>query len=110
MKAYLLDEINKKDIEKIRDFLTENATRSSLNQVFWVEIPGDLLSPLQFQHKDCGPHVFAIELGDTWVKLEFFVRSLETLRCGCADYCTDVQREHIVHFADRMLAQLGVST
>ena len=110
MKAYFLDEITSEDLEQITQFLTDNASRSTMAQIFWVQFPEDLLSPLQFQHTACQPHVFAVELGSDWVKLEFLVRSLQTMKCDCAAYCTGQQRDYIINFADRMLEQLKVST
>ncbi|MBW2708722.1 MAG: hypothetical protein JRD04_05480 [Deltaproteobacteria bacterium] len=110
MKAYFLDEITSEDLEKITQFLKDNAARSTMEQVFWVQFPEDLLSPLQFRHTACQPHAFAVELGSDWIKLEFLVRSLQTMKCDCTAYCTDRQRDHIIDFADRMLEQLGVNT
>ncbi len=110
MRAYVLDEINKEDMTKIVQFLKENASRSAMEQVFWVALPEDLLSPFQYQHVGCKPHVFAVEVGDGWVKMEFFIRSLQTLKCDCAAYCTDSQRDHIIKFADGMLDQLDIGT
>ena len=110
MRAYVLDEISKENIVKIVHFLKENASRSTMEQVFWVELPEDLLSPSQFQHTGCRPHVFAVEVGAHWVKLEFFIRSLQTLKCDCAAYCTNSQRDHIIEFADGMLDQLNIRT
>lgn len=110
MKAYFLDEITSEHMNKITEFLKGNASRSTMEQVFWVKLPEDLLSPLQFQHTACQPHVFAVEVGADWVKLEFLVRSLETMKCDCAAYCTEPQRDYIINFADRMLDQLEVSS
>ncbi|EFK06742.1 conserved hypothetical protein [delta proteobacterium NaphS2] len=110
MRAYLLDEINRENIQKIVEFLKENTSRSTMEQIFWVKFPEDLLSPLQFRHTGCQPHFFAVEVGPDWIKLEFFVRSLETMKCDCAGYCTDAQRDHIIKFADGMLDKLSINT
>ena len=110
MRSYMIDEINSSDIEKINAFLNENAVSSSLDQLFWVKIPQDLLSEIQFQHKDCQPHAFAVELGDDWVKLEFLIRSMKNMQCTCPAYCTEQQQKFIIKFALGMLEQLGVST
>lgn len=110
MRSYMIDEINSSDIEKINAFLKENAISSSLDQLFWVKIPQDLLSEIQFQHNDCQPHAFAVELGDDWVKLEFLIRSMKNMQCTCPDYCTEQQQKFIINFALGMLEQLDVST
>ena len=108
MRSYLIDEIHSYDIEKIKDFLNENAVPSGLDQLFWVKIPQDVLSEIQFQHKDCQPHAFAVELGDDWIKLEFLIRSMKNMQCTCPGYCTEQQQTFIINFALGMLEQLDV--
>lgn len=110
MKAYLIDEISSSDMEKINGFLRENAITSNLDQISWIRIPDDLLSDTQFEHHICQPHVFAVELGLDWVKLEFFVRSLKNIRCTCPGHCTEPQRDYVIKFAHGMIEQLGIRT
>ena len=110
MKAYVLDEISAEDIVNIIRFLKENTAQSTMEQIFWVKFPEDLLSPLQFRHTACQPHAFAVEVGSDLVKMEFLVRSLETMKCDCTAYCTNTQRDYIINFADGMLDQLAIGT
>jgi len=110
MRAYLLDEISIADMKKIDDYLGQTATRSGLSQIYWIRMPDDLLSATQYQHTRCRPHVFAVELGRDWVKLEFFVRSLKNMRCTCPAYCTEGQRNYIINFANSMLEHLSIRT
>jgi len=84
----------------VKSFLMEN--------LFWIEIPEDLLSPIQCRHRDCGPHVFAVELGNSWVKAELFARSLSKMRCECQHYGTAQQIQHALRFIDGMLAALRI--
>jgi len=110
MRSYVIDEIRPMDIKKISDYLRENSASSNLDQVFWVEIPKDILSETQFEHSNCQPHAFAVELGHDWVKLEFLVRSLKNMQCTCPGYGTKQQRNFIINFAHSMVAQLGINT
>jgi len=110
MRSYLIDEIMSSDIEKINAFLKENTILSGLEHLFWVKIPQDLLSEIQFSHTDCQPHAFAVEVGEDWVKLEFFIRSMKNMQCTCPGYCTDQQQHFITNFAMGMLKQLDIST
>jgi hypothetical protein len=110
MRAYVIDEISPGDMRKVEGFLKENAISSGLGQIFWVKIPEDLLTATQFEHRGCQPHGFAVELGRDRVKLEFFVRSLTRMRCECPGYCTESQRNYVIHFAHRMIEQLGIRT
>ncbi len=110
MRAYLIDEISNTDMKKVYAFLRENAVKSSLTQIYWIKIPDDLLTSTQYEHKNCSPHVFAVELGKDWIKLEFYVRSLKNMRCTCPGYCTDGQRNFVINFAHSMIEQLGIKT
>ena len=97
-------------MEKITVYLKERSIRSRLNSIFWVEIPADLLSGTQYEHKSCRPYVFATELGDDCFKAEFFVRTLEGMGCDCQDYATPQQRAFILDFSNTMIDLLGVRT
>jgi hypothetical protein len=110
MRAYLIDEIRGQEMEQVKGFLKQHAIRSSLDQIFWVRIPDDLLNETQYLHPQCRPHVFAVELGPDWIKLELFVRTLKSMRCDCPAYCTSSQRDYIFRFADGLIEQLKIRT
>ncbi len=110
MRAYLIDEISVSDMEKIEAFLKENAITSNLEGLFWMKIPDDLLSPEQFQHRGCRPHVYSLELGPDWFKIELFIRSHEKMQCICPAYCTAQQRTFIINSVHGMLETLDIKT
>ena len=110
MRAYLIDEISRKDMEKIAEFLKKNAIPSSMDKVFWIQIPEQLLTKEQMAHKECMPYMCAVELGKDWIKVEFFVRSSKNIKCTCCRYCTDEQRNFIINYTNNMIEQLGVRT
>ncbi|RLB11444.1 MAG: hypothetical protein DRG27_01195 [Deltaproteobacteria bacterium] len=110
MRSYFIDEISKKDMQKIEEFLKNNAISSPIEGLFWIQIPEQLLTKEQAEHKECAPHICALELGRDWIKLELFVRSAKSLRCTCCGYCTEEQRDFIISYANRMIDQLGVRT
>jgi hypothetical protein len=110
MKTYLIDEISSPDMEKIKGFLTRNALKSGMDGIFWVKVPSDLLSERQHQHEACQPHVFAVELGRGFVKLELYIRSLVNLRCTCPALSTPDQRNFIFRYADGMIDRLHIRT
>ena len=110
MRSYLIDEISPSDMKKINDFLSQHAIRSELDKIFWAQLHEDLLNDIQFQHLDCRPHVFAIELGTDWIKLEFFIRNLKNMQCKCSDYCTSQQRNFIINFANKIIKDLDIRT
>jgi hypothetical protein len=110
MRQYVLDEIRRADIPRIREYLHEHALAAGLEGIWWVNLPEDLLSPEQFSHQDCRPYRFAVELGDDFVRFEFLIRSLQALRCACIDYATRMQRDFILAFADRLVEDLALRT
>ena len=110
MRQLLLDELRKADIPRLRDYLQAHALASSLEGVWWVDLPEDLLSPEQFAHSECRPFRFAVELGDDFLRLEFLIRSEKTMRCACIGYATRQQRDFILAFADRLVEDLSLKT
>jgi hypothetical protein len=110
MRQYVLDEISKSDIPRVREYLHEHAQASRLEGVWWVDLPEDLLGPEQFNHRDCRPFRFAVELGETLARFEFLIRSEQTMRCACIGYATRQQRDFILAFADRLVEELALRT
>lgn len=108
MRAYVIDEISSGDMEKIRAYLKEKTRPSGLGDLYWIPVPEDLLREIQAAHHECGPHVFALETGRGWIRLEFFVRASNNMRCECAAVTTGAQRDYLISFADRMLAHLQI--
>jgi hypothetical protein len=110
MKSYLIDEISSSDLDRIRDEMEKSAGRSGLEKLFWIEIPENVLSENQLFHKECGPHVLAVELGRDWIRYEFFVRALKDMKCSCNGYATTEQIHFAMEHADRLLERLGVKS
>jgi len=110
MRQFLVDEIPHRQMEAIEDYLKEKTVVSGLEKIFWLEIPEDLLSPLQLEHKDCGPHYLAVELGQDFLKFEFLVRSRKRLRCDCVQYVTPVQETFLLNFARTLIQTLGLNS
>jgi hypothetical protein len=110
MRQYQLDEIARNDIPRVREYLDEHAIAAGVEDIWWVDLQEDLLSPEQFSHPDCRPFRFAVEVGDNFVRFEFLIRSRETMRCACIGYATRVQRDFILAFADRLVEELALRT
>ena len=108
MRSYIIDEISLPDMERIEKFLKENSEGSGIEKVFWVKIPDDYLNDIQSRHRECQPHVFAIELGADWIKAEFLIRTLKDLRCQCNCYCDPKQRGFIIDSMEAMIEELDI--
>lgn len=110
MKSYYIDEISEKDMKTVGEYLKTEGFSSSLEKIFWIPLPDGLLSPQQSEHKQCQPHVFALELGKGWIKAEMFVRSLKNMRCTCPGYCEEGQRGYVIFFVENLIGRLGIGT
>ena len=110
MKYFLIDEIADSDLDKIVSFLKQEAMSSGLEKVFWIEVPGNRLSKEQSGQDKLKPYVFAIELGNDWIKGELFLRSLGDFKGEYQGYCTSDQRDFILEYIESMINELGIST
>jgi hypothetical protein len=110
MKQYVLDEIARPDLARIKQYLDEKAQPAGLEGIWWVELGKEQLSEAQLAHPDCQPHCLAVELGRDHLKFEFLIRSRRIMRCSCIGYATRPQRDWIMDFADRLVADLELKT
>ncbi len=108
MKQYVIDQLRQSDFAEIREFLGRNAESTGVEGIYWVNLPAALYSVIQTEHSKCNPFYFAVNL--TWndVAFELLIRSRQVIRCHCIAYATPQQREYIIHFADRMIEELGL--
>ena len=111
MRALLYDEIDDQDLDKLRTRLAEIATPSGLDDVFWLHLPDDLLTPDQAAHAEsCGPHQVALVIEEGCLKAELLVRGAGAMRCACFGYAGKAQRDFLLGFMDRLVEELGVRT
>lgn len=110
MRSYLIDEISHSHLEKVKVYLNEHALRSDLNEIFWVQLPEELLNDAQSKHRGCHPYVFAIELGRDWIKTECLIRSLNNMKCEAQAYCDPRQWAFITEFVNGMILELEILT
>ncbi len=108
MKQYVIDQLREDDYSKILDYLKKNAESAIFDDIFWMQLPEELYSPIQKEHTGCHPFVFAANLSMTQVDFELLIRTRRILRCNCIGYADRRQRDYILDFADRMLEQLQI--
>ncbi len=108
MKQYVIDQLRESDYHQIKEYLGTNADATSLEGIYWVNLPLGLYSAVQSEHSQCQPHYFAVNL--TWndVAFELLIRSRQVIRCNCIAHATEEQRDYIIRFADRMLDELRI--
>ncbi len=108
MRQFLVDEIPRKQMEEVEVYLKEKTVSSGMEEIFWLEIPEGLRSPIQVEHRICGPHYLAIETGDDFVKFEYLVRCRKRLRCDCVHYATPAQEAYLLTFAHTLIQALDL--
>lgn len=108
MKQYLLDGLRPADHQKIKAYLDEYLTSSPLGGVYWLELDKKYLSPLQKEHVDCHPQVFALTLEETHLSCEFLVRIKKNIKCDCMDYATKPQRNWLIDQVDAIFEKLDI--
>ncbi len=110
MRSLVFDELMRNDLERLAEHLGNICEPSRMEGVYWLHLPPDLLTPDQSEHAACGPHRVALVLEEDSLRLEFLVRAQNSLRCACTGYATPQQRQFLIAFMDRLVADLGLST
>lgn len=110
MRNYLLDEIYEEDVKKICDALTELEFKGPIEGIYYLPVPEDLLNDEQKEHMDeCGPFFMALEAMETSIKVELLVRARNKIRCSCVAYADARQRNHMLDYLDKFIADLEVT-
>ena len=110
MRQLLIDELSREDVSSVRRFLKENVIQSDLEDLFWVELSKDLLDPEQLHCESDHPFCFAIEVGDSWVKFEFLIRSRTNFKSAQMRYANRVQQNFILDYSARLIRDLALKT
>ena len=108
MKQYQIDGLRLEDYHKLREYLDQYLVSAPIGGIYWLEIDKDLLTPMQTAHEDCGPHVFALMLEESFLSCELLVRIKKNIRCDCMGYATREQREWLMDQVDALLEKLGI--
>lgn len=105
MRQLLIDEISYLERDNIESYLKRSLKQGPIEGVFWIEVPPDLLGPEQKGHDDCRPFYFSVILEEQTLRFEFLVRSVSNMHCTCIAWATTAQRQFVLDFADRLLAE-----
>ncbi|OGQ97584.1 MAG: hypothetical protein A2521_10400 [Deltaproteobacteria bacterium RIFOXYD12_FULL_57_12] len=105
MRQLLIDELTKEEQDAIDSYLRRALRPGPMEGLFWLPLPPDLLAEAQVGHDNCGPFCFAVTLEAGKLCFELLVRSQIALHCQCIAHATPVQREFVLRFADKLLAE-----
>lgn len=93
------------ECDNIDSYLKRSIKRGPMIGLYWLQLPDDLLSTTQLEHKEHGPFHLAVELTNNAVKFELLVRSQVNLHCSCIAYTTAIQRQFVLDFIDKMVTE-----
>ncbi len=110
MRSYMIEELSPEALQRAAKRFKDLEMDGVLEGVYWLAIPETLLTEEQQSHgPDCGPHCVAIEVDETWIKMELLVRCRQVMRCSCIAYCTPPQRAFVMDWLDDTLKSLDIS-
>lgn len=110
MKQYVIDELRPADFNKIKEFLDQTQELSEVDQLYWLRLDDEILTPVQAAHKDCYPFYVAVELAADRISLELLIRTQNRVRCGCMAYATEEQRNWLIGTLDSAFDRLNIKT
>ena len=105
MRQILIDDLSREERDNLESYLKRTLKSGLMEGMFWLPVPDDLLGEAQQGHEECGPFYFGVELGEDRVAFELLIRSESNLHCTCISYATGSQREFLLKFVDKMLAE-----
>lgn len=106
---FTVDKLKREEVKRLEEVLLKVTRPSPIGGLFWVEIPPEKLSPIQKEHQQsCGPHYFAVELGEDFISFEFLVRNFNRMRCDCIRPATPEQKLYLLEVAKRIFQMAGV--
>ena len=105
MRQYVIDELSPLERDNLESFLKRSLKSGPITGIYWLVLPEDLYAQAQQGHRECGPFYFAVDLSAERLSVELLVRSTTNLHCTCIAYATSAQRQFVLDFIDRMLAE-----
>ncbi len=108
MKQYVIDGFTLKDYSALKQYLDTCLEAATVSGIYWLELAPDVLTPVQAQHTECAPHVFALMLEETALSCELLVRIKSNIKCDCMGYATQLQRNWLVDWTDAVLEKLSI--
>jgi len=111
MRSYYIDGFVSGELERLAERLKTIELVAGMENLYWLPVPGDLLTPLQKQHeRECGPYALALEILDAALHLELLVRARNRLRCDCVAYAEPALINHMMAYLHGMLDELKITS
>jgi len=109
MRWYTIDELYPKDVERIVAAMETRGMRGSIDGLYYITLPAELLSDEQTAHAaECGPYIMAIEVEEEFLRLELLVRARGKMRCSCVHYAGPETRAWAMNHLDTIIRELDI--
>ncbi len=108
MKQYVIDELQRADHQKLKDYLESQFHHSGMDGIFWIFLEETLLNDIQKAHSECHPFYLTVELTETAMHCELLVRAKNRLRCDCITYANRRQRDWVLNLVDTIFETLAI--
>lgn len=109
MRIYLVNDLTPGQVSDLRAHLDRKDMASSMDDLYWLDVPEDLLSDEQRAHLgECGPYSMGLELLDDAAQLELLVRARNRIRCSCVCYADEAQRAFAMNALDGFFHDLDI--
>lgn len=105
MRQIVIDELSPMERDNIDSYLKRTLSRGPMIGLYWIVLPADLYAEAQLGHEQHGPFYLAVDLDNTAIRFELLVRSHSNLHCTCIAHTTPRQRQFLLDFIDRMVAE-----
>jgi hypothetical protein len=105
MRQIVIDELSPMERDNIDSYLKRNLQRGPMIGLYWIVLTPDLYADAQLGHEQHGPFYLAVDLDNTTVRFELLVRSNSNLHCSCIAHADPRQRQFVLDFVDRMVAE-----
>ena len=109
MKQYVIDQLNRDDIGKLKPYLDAHLHSPTMEGIYWLFLEQARLNDSQKAHTACGRFYFAIELEADRLVCELLARAENRIRCECIRYADAEQCLWVMSVIDAIFDKLKIS-
>ena len=110
MKQYVIDELRSADYQALKNYLDAHYGPAALPGIYWIPLPAEELTAVQQAHRECQPHLIAVDLDHNRMVCELLVRTQNRVRCDCIGYATETQFSWLISLIDDIFNRLKIIT
>lgn len=109
MRYILIDEMDSKETDAVKNHLRSLGMESNIAGLFWLPVPQEYLEPVQAEHAaECGPHVMALDVRENDMQLELLVRAQGKIRCECVRSASEKLSAYMLAYIENMAESLKI--